>query len=288
MVIDGCAPDLGCSLILRGGNEKTLIRIKKIVKYLIYVAYQLKLEAKFLADEFALPPAMDNLETQTDESVECEITEALNYQHISTGDGVEDDNTANKVKQPKLQITTEESVRFQEVLKKIVLSSSPFCNYPLPYLLTEEGKFCPSRYFIVQKIYWSRYLDGSFNEPKQLADDDCEWVENEDHVNSNVILKEPHVFTNPSRLMDFMHHGTTMGTVLNDFRARGGCIDLKMFREYDRREKMNVFGGYFTEDSADELDTIDGWRKNKPRVEPDDFMANKQPMEKNNDARVTT
>lgn len=281
MVIDGCAPDLGCSLILRGGNEKTLIKIKKIVKYLIYVAYQLKLEAKFLADEFALPPPVDP-EYRSGESAECEIATGTSKQLSSDGDRGDDDNDI-----PRPQVTAEESVKFQEVLKKIVLSSSPFCNYPLPYLLTEEGKCCPSRYFILQKIYWSRYLDGSFNKPKQLADDDCEWVENEDHVNSNVILKEPHVFTNPSRLMDFMYHGTTMGTVLNDFRARGGCIDLKMFRDYDHREKMNVFGEYLREDSCDELDTTDGWKKNKPRVEADDFLANKQPIETNNDARVT-
>lgn len=58
MFFDGCAPDLGCSLVLRGGNRKTLKRLRKIVEYLIYVAYQLKLEAKFLADEFALPPSL--------------------------------------------------------------------------------------------------------------------------------------------------------------------------------------------------------------------------------------
>lgn len=76
----------------------------------------------------------------------------------------------------------------------MILSSSPFCQYPLPYLLTKEGQKCTSRDFIAEKIYWSRYLEcsgaccggygpgGSGNgvgvgEPLHLPQDDCEWVE---------------------------------------------------------------------------------------------------------------
>ena len=59
--LDGCAADLGCSLVLRGGGSKTLAQVKKLVRYFIYVSYHLKLESKFLMDEFAMPPPVTKL-----------------------------------------------------------------------------------------------------------------------------------------------------------------------------------------------------------------------------------
>ncbi|XP_066922727.1 1-phosphatidylinositol 3-phosphate 5-kinase-like isoform X3 [Clytia hemisphaerica] len=292
MFIDGCAPDLGCSLVLRGGNEKTLVKVKKIVKYLIYVAYQLKLEAKFLADEFALPPSIDSIPNPGEK-------EEFNRTPLESSDipGNEDPTQTNQDWKVTLEPTKEsppvsdniEATKFQKVLKEIVLSSSPFCEYPLPYLLTKEGKLCASRHFIAEKIYWSRYLDGTVNNPLQLPEDDCEWVENST-VNEKVIANDPHPFTNPSLLLDCIQAGTSMETILNDFRARGGCIDLKMFHDYDRIEQQKIYGGYLMDDTSDDgMDQVDGWSKNKERTEreeDDDFLAKKQPIEQHVDTKM--
>ena len=170
MFIDGCAPDLGCSLVLRGGNEKTLVKVKKIVKYLIYVAYQLKLEAKFLADEFALPPSI-NLKPTPGEKEELNRTISASSDTPGTEDSTKSNQDWKITLEPSKELPPSDNIeatKFQEVLKEIVLSSSPFCDYPLPYLLTKEGKLCASRHFIAEKIYWSRYLDGTVNNPLQL------------------------------------------------------------------------------------------------------------------------
>lgn len=256
MFFDGCSPDLGCSLVLRGGNKNTLNKLRKIISYLIYVAYQLKLEAKFLADEFALPPEPSTSDESKEESSETSIIESL-----PSGDT--------------------EAARFEKLLNRMMLSSSPFCRYPLPYLLTKEGQQCPSRNFIAEKIYYSRYLEGSLDDPKQLHDDDCEWVEKK--VNKKVIEKEPHSFTDPSALLDCLQADGSLGTLLNDFRARGGRFDLRMFEEYDQREKQNVFGDYML-DEENEMDIVDGINRNQKIDDQDDaFPSKNQPLEQNKD-----
>ena len=267
MFFDGCSPDLGCSLVLRGGNRNTLNKLRKIIQYLIYVAYQLKLEAKFLADEFALPPSVELLSSSNQEA-----SEAIVQLEESSNSSLSGDT---------------ETARFEEVLKKMILSSSPFCQYPLPYLLTKEGQQCPSRDFIAEKIYWSRYLDGSVNDPLHLPGDDCEWVEK--NVNEKVIMKDPHSFTDPSALLDCLQTDGSLGTLLNDFRARGGRIDLRMFQDYDQREKQNVFGNWnpLDEESDNELDNIDGKNKDEEANHPNsDFLFKKQPLEQNKETKV--
>lgn len=295
MYINGCAPDLGCSLILRGGNEKTLIKVKKILEYLIYVSYQLKLEAKFLSDEFALPPPIENLpnlsfpikedssasvklpakgscppadqQREQEDSVDGQVLTRIGEEGDSNSSIEEIGNSEEMTTN-----TEDESVKFQKVLKMIILSSSPFCNYPMPYLLTEEGKWCPSRPFIAEKIYWSRYLDGSVSHPLKLAEDDHEWVMNDDLVNTEIIMKEEHPFTNPSALMDSIIKDGNMYSILSDFRARGGRIDLKFFQEYEAREKQAVYGPYLKE-SLDEVDEVDGKSKD---IVVDHYTVNQQ------------
>ena len=255
MFFDGCAPDLGCSLVLRGGNKNTLNKLRKIISYLIYVAYQLKLEAKFLADEFALPP----------ESSSSEDPESRNESSITNIPLMNSDDT--------------EAACFEKLLNRMMLSSSPNCRYPLPYLLTKEGQKCPSRNFIAEKIYYSRYLDGSLDNPKYFPEDDCEWIEKK-KVNKKVIMKDPHSFTDPSSLLDCLQADGSLGMLLNDFRARGGCIDLRMFEEYDQREKQNVFGDYVLNDDSDnEMDNVDGFNKNQEPDDPNDFLSKNKPLE---------
>ena len=45
-----------------------LAKVKKIMKHLVYVAYNLKLELQFLMDEFALPPSPRTLVPKEDDS----------------------------------------------------------------------------------------------------------------------------------------------------------------------------------------------------------------------------
>lgn len=50
--ISGCKQELGCTIALRGATTDTLHRMKKVTEFMIYVVYNLKLEAALLRDHF--------------------------------------------------------------------------------------------------------------------------------------------------------------------------------------------------------------------------------------------
>ncbi|KAJ0178091.1 hypothetical protein K1T71_005914 [Dendrolimus kikuchii] len=71
MVLEGCAePNLGCCILLRGGSLQELVRVKKVVKFMLLACYNWKLEKSFLGDiEAILPePGMTFDDDDNDES----------------------------------------------------------------------------------------------------------------------------------------------------------------------------------------------------------------------------
>ena len=57
MYLAGCQRELGCTIVLRGGNNEVLGKIKRITEFMVYVVYNLKLETSLMRDEFALIPS---------------------------------------------------------------------------------------------------------------------------------------------------------------------------------------------------------------------------------------
>ena len=57
MYLAGCQKELGCTIVLRGGNNEVLGKIKRITEFMVYVVYNLKLETSLMRDEFALIPS---------------------------------------------------------------------------------------------------------------------------------------------------------------------------------------------------------------------------------------
>ncbi|KAL9102661.1 MAG: hypothetical protein Q9163_002214 [Psora crenata] len=57
MFLSGCAKELGCTIVLRGGDTATLRDIKRITEFMVYVVYNLKLETCLMQDESALIPS---------------------------------------------------------------------------------------------------------------------------------------------------------------------------------------------------------------------------------------
>ncbi|XP_047516725.1 1-phosphatidylinositol 3-phosphate 5-kinase isoform X1 [Pieris napi] len=83
MVLEGCAePNLGCCILLRGGTQQELTRVKKVAKFILLACYNWKLEKAFLGDiEAVLPePGMsfieEPIETKTVEK-DIEVGEAV-------------------------------------------------------------------------------------------------------------------------------------------------------------------------------------------------------------------
>ena len=60
MRFEGCSPDLGASILLRGGDLETLSKIKKIMRFMALAVYSVRLEMCLFWDEHAaIPSAID-------------------------------------------------------------------------------------------------------------------------------------------------------------------------------------------------------------------------------------
>jgi len=56
VMVEGCPSNLGCTIILRGASRPALKEVKRILNFLINVAYNLKLETSFLEGRHAMLP----------------------------------------------------------------------------------------------------------------------------------------------------------------------------------------------------------------------------------------
>ncbi|XP_076640045.1 1-phosphatidylinositol 3-phosphate 5-kinase fab1 [Colletes latitarsis] len=79
MCFEGCSnPHLGATILLRGGPQAELKKVKNVTSMMIFAAYSWRLEKSFLMDEFARPPSpKDNSfldETSHKDSTEFEET----------------------------------------------------------------------------------------------------------------------------------------------------------------------------------------------------------------------
>ncbi|KAH9809670.1 hypothetical protein DFH28DRAFT_1187624 [Melampsora americana] len=52
--LEGCKPELGGTLLLRGGNHRLLLKIKALMKMMVRISYSLRLENQFFRDEGAM------------------------------------------------------------------------------------------------------------------------------------------------------------------------------------------------------------------------------------------
>lgn len=57
MYLSGCPKELGCTIVLRGGDMATLAVVKQITEMMVYVVYNLKLETCLMRDEFVNIPS---------------------------------------------------------------------------------------------------------------------------------------------------------------------------------------------------------------------------------------
>ena len=85
MYFEGCAnPHLGSTILLRGGSQNELKRVKNVTFMMIFTAYSWRLEKSFLMDEFARPPSPkdnsfldDSLKEITDKQENIRETQAV-------------------------------------------------------------------------------------------------------------------------------------------------------------------------------------------------------------------
>lgn len=105
----GCPPELGCSIVLRGGSMIRLEKIKRIMELMVYVVYNLKLESSLIRDQFATQNPICTSPTDTS---------------VLDNSDVSNEALLQKSVQSTLQI-----------FEGRILSASPGVRFPPPYLV---------------------------------------------------------------------------------------------------------------------------------------------------------
>lgn len=124
MFFEGCPmPELGCSVLLRGTTKNQLKILKTILKQLILMIYNWKLEKSYLMDQFASPPVKNRL--TNDLSISKQDSILSNPVCINIKNQTELSEVNNS--QP-WSTDTELENKFKYFLNSTILSISPIVN----------------------------------------------------------------------------------------------------------------------------------------------------------------
>lgn len=149
MYLSGCPRELGCTIVLRGGDSNVLTNVKRITEFMIYVVYNLKLETCLMRDEFVQIPA-------TPEPMDADdVPKSANASLMTKTSGLTSDSQQDpeeKKSDPsstdmKVTVTGEVTevpddipmpTYYEDMVKDHetkILSTSPFVKFEPPYLL---------------------------------------------------------------------------------------------------------------------------------------------------------
>ena len=187
MFFDGCKPDSGCTILLRGSIfKKELKSVKKILQFLIFADYNWKYERAFLLNSSAYlgQAALGEFEQfyeggrranskeenrrsadYSQESKEIVLTKlnsrngdqdpshplmSSSANNTSTGSELTDSQMDSSMVHSccKEQLTKENITSMCNFINEQVLSISPFIYYKCPYLLTSESDRCLIKQYI--------------------------------------------------------------------------------------------------------------------------------------------
>lgn len=123
IVLSGCIPDLGCTIVLRGGDTKVLRTIKRITEFMCYVVYNLKLETNLMRDEFVSMPAAR--------------PDPMRAHDHSTRNGLRPDWTKDQLSVDGEGEVPSKYGRVEDETRRRILSASPFVIFMQPHMLTQ-------------------------------------------------------------------------------------------------------------------------------------------------------
>ncbi|CAO3597034.1 unnamed protein product [Absidia cylindrospora] len=163
LVFGDCAPELGGTIVLRGGTEETLKTVKTVMDFMVFVVHNLKLETALLRDSFAKNRGLEQcqiaLHNDDKDASPATATYDINTNSPSNdlksdgggfdteGNGGDNDqdgggkgNTDSKndggmIKSPANG--SDALHAFLKVYRDTVLSASQYVVFPPPYLLTK-------------------------------------------------------------------------------------------------------------------------------------------------------
>ncbi|KAF2705017.1 hypothetical protein K504DRAFT_537580 [Pleomassaria siparia CBS 279.74] len=156
--LSGCQPDLGCTIVLRGAENESLRRLKRITEFMCYVVYNLKLETCLMRDEFVLIPSASSggtlSLTQPKEELPKSVTGVVSDAPADVDDGMTTATASSDPNELKGLQHTVENIRipddapapsyYSEMVDNHynkILSASPFVKFMRPYLLNQAREY---------------------------------------------------------------------------------------------------------------------------------------------------
>jgi len=177
MYFTGCPSHLGCTVMLRGGTDEELKRIKNVVKFMVFVLYNWKFERSYLIQErvYLTSRIRDGLMDIEEGGGEVEREEGGIRKAVDSSPSspvtevIEDDSDPlRSKKKPKISTTklivdkcldNTETNAFKQALNDAVICCSPYVNKSLPFLESDEGKQSTLRKYFPQDLFYSKLLE---------------------------------------------------------------------------------------------------------------------------------
>lgn len=124
MFFEGCpVPEQGCSVLLRDSNIKQLKILKIILRQLVLMIYNWKLEKSYIMDQFASPLMKDMMKNEQN---------AIDIQNKNDSDNRKSINNQSELSEASnlwpLSNNTDPENTFEYFLKLTILSLSPIVN----------------------------------------------------------------------------------------------------------------------------------------------------------------
>lgn len=247
----GAAPKNHC-VLLRGGSELELTKVKRVASFMSYARYNWRFELSFLLDIFATPPlpkedAFEALSTevspvgkdkdkpsamvvttkQTRAERRSDDNRSMNIENVKDfSDPLRNtDASSNVFNEGSVEVTLEVQTpydnKFKTALSTTVLSISPFMSFPLPYLETEVGRKCAIRKRFPKDLYFSKHW--ASKQPVEKLKSVSSVTEKAEEKR---ILGEPHPFTT-IQITGAIAENKELQSMWARYRACGGQLPKK-------------------------------------------------------------
>lgn len=255
------APRNHC-VLLRGGSDVELAKVKRVASFLAYARYNWRFELSFLLDVFATPPLPkeDAFESLSNEQVSPvgreRITAAKQSRTERRSDSALDNRSLNieNVKDfsdplrntdalasvfdedadatMTLAVETFYDNKFKAALSTTILSISPFMSFPLPYLETESGRKCAIRKRFPKDLYFSKHwtAKSTTTTVEKLRSVSSVASEKQEEEKKRVVIGEPHPFTTV-KITRSMADDKDLQSMWARYRACGGQLPKKRSSE---------------------------------------------------------
>lgn len=189
---EGCNPELGCTILLRGGSSRQeLQRVRQVLLMGAYIANSIRLETHFLHNEQAV------------------------------------DIFAGRPAAPLLNLDNQDG--FQQLIRDTILNTSPGVMTPLPYLYTSAGLETPVKRLLPANSLWfsrdtgkgSRLNGMDIVNNRQL---DCFRAENHQSIDVLFMCMDSNLYPcDPPRVIQISFYGTndvSLGNFIENYCLR--------------------------------------------------------------------